>query len=323
MKAAVIFQRDELPRYVDFPEPEARGNDELLASVRAVAIKHFDESRSSGKHYSSVADRQKAQVPGGDGVCMLADGRRVYAMGVSGMLAEKALIDRDRMVIVPEELNDIIAAALPNAVIGSAMALRFRASIQPGETVLINGATGFTGRIAVQIAKHYGAGKVIATGRNHDSLQALLSLGADEIISTQQSDEQYMEQISTTHAANPIDIVIDYLWGHSASLILTALKGNGNFTHKTRFISVGSVTGDKIELSASNLRSVNLQLSGSGLGSWTKEDVRKLFSEILPETFLLAAQGKLKIETTCVSLKNIETIWDMKVPDGKRLIVVI
>jgi len=323
MKAAVIFKQGELPQYVDFKEPVAKGDEELLVSVRAVALKHFDKSRATGKHYSDTTDLQHAKVPGGDGVCVLADGRRVYAMGISGMLAERALVERDRMVLLPEALDDVTAAALPNAVIGSAMALRFRACIQPGETVLINGATGFIGRVAVQIAKHYGAGKVIATGRNQESLKALLLLGADEIISTQQEDALFAAQLGEAHAAKPIDVVIDYLWGHSAEHILSVLKGNGAFTHKTRYVSVGSVTGDTIQLSAAILRSVNLQLSGSGLGSWTKDDVSKLFAEILPEMFQLAAAGKLKIETAKISLRDIETLWNLEVPDGKRLVVVI
>jgi len=323
MKAAVMFNKNGLPQYVDFAEPVANGDDELLVSVKAVALKHFDKGRASGKHYSTTADLQNARVPGGDGVCVLPDGRRVFAMGVSGMLAEKAVIEKNRMVLLPDGLDDITAAALPNAVMGAAMALRFRAGIQPGDTVLINGATGFTGRVAVQTAKHYGAGKVIATGRNPESLKALLNLGADEIISNQQTGEQFLEQLKNIHASTPFDVVIDYLWGHTAEIIMAALKGKGNFTHRTRYVSIGSVTGDKIQLSAANLRSVDLQLSGSGLGSWTKDDVRKLFAEILPEMFNLAAQGKLKIETTTVSLKNIETLWNLQVPDGKRLVAVI
>ena len=73
------------------------------------------------------------------------------------------------MVKLPNGIDDAVAAALPNAVAGSAMALRFRAAMQSGETVLINGATGFTGKIAVQIAKHYGAKKIVVTGRNEQS----------------------------------------------------------------------------------------------------------------------------------------------------------
>ena len=239
------------------------------------------------------------------------------------MAAEKAVIEKSRMVPLPAGIDNVSAAALPNAVIGSAMGLHFKAGMKQGETVLINGATGFTGKIAVQIAKRYGAQKIIVTGRNEQSLQFLLTLGADEIISVKQDDEAFMAQIKNIHSNTPIDVIIDYLWGHTAELILSALKGRGSFTHKTRFVSIGSVTGDIIQLSAENLRSVDLQLSGSGLGSWTKDQMQKLFGEILPEMFQLAANRKLEVDTISISLKDIERLWDMDVPDGKRLVVTI
>ena len=321
MKAAIVYERGGMPQYADFPEPVVQHDNELLIAVKAAAIKHVDKSRASGYHYSSADDPGHAKVIGGDGVGLLEDGTRVFAFGVSGMMAEKAIIEKNRMVKLPDGIDDITAAALPNAVAGSAMALRFRAGIKQGETVLINGATGFTGKIAVQIAKHYGAKKIIATGRNEETLKALLHSGADEIISVTQEDEQFISQLKEIHNTTPIDIIIDYLWGHTAELILASLKGKGSFTHKTRFVSVGAVTGDKIQLSAENLRSVDLQLSGSGLGSWAKDEIEKLFSEILPEMFELAADNKLKVETVSVSLKEIESLWDMEVADGKRLVV--
>jgi len=148
-------------------------------------------------------------------------------------------------------------------------------------------------------------------------------LGADEIISVKQDDKKFIAQIKAIHNSTPIDIIIDYLWGHTAELILSSLKGKGSFTHKTRFVSIGAVTGDKIQLSAENLRSADIQLSGSGLGSWTKDEVQKLFSEIIPEMFQLAADKQLKVETVNVSLKDIEKLWDMEMPDGKRLVVTI
>lgn len=323
MKAAVIYQRGDLPQYTDFPEPVVQNENELLMSVKAAAIKHFDKAKASGNHYSADKDKQNATVIGGDGVGLLADGTRVFALGVSGMIAEKATVKKGQMVRLPPGINDAAAAALPNAVAGSAMALRFRAGMKPGETVLINGATGFTGKVAVQIAKHYGAGRVIVTGRNEETLQSLLALGADEIISVRQTDEQFLSQLKETHTNTPIDIVIDYLWGHTAELILSSLKGKGSFGHKTRFVSVGAVTGDKIQLSAENLRSVDLHLSGSGLGSWTKEEMQKLFTEIIPEMFALAAADKLKAETVTVNLQDIEKLWDMEVPDGKRLVIIM
>jgi NADPH:quinone reductase-like Zn-dependent oxidoreductase len=323
MKAAVMYQKGEMPQYVDFPEPIAQNDDEIVVTVKAVAIKHLDKSRASGKHYSSDAPKGEGRVVGGDGICVLEDGTRVYAMGVSGMAAEKTIIDKDRIVKVPDALDDITAAALPNAVIGSAMGLRFKADIQSGDVVLINGATSFTGRVAIQIAKHYGAKKVIVTGRNPESLIELLALGADEIVSVAQDDEKFITQLKAIHAQTPIDVIIDYLWGHTAEMILSCIKGNGAFTNRVRYVSIGSITGDLIQLSAANLRSADLQLTGSGLGAWSRQQVGLFFTEMLPEMFELAVQGKLKLETIAVKLEDITELWDLDIPGGKRLVVTI
>jgi NADPH:quinone reductase-like Zn-dependent oxidoreductase len=323
MKAAVLYQKGELPQYVDFPEPIVQNSNEVLVTVKAVAIKHFDKGRATGAHYSSDAPKEGGRVIGGDGVCLLEDGTRVYGMGITGMLAEKATIHKDRIVPLPEEIDDATAAALPNAVIGAAMGLRFKAGIQPGDVVLINGATGFTGRVAVQIAKYYGAKKVIVTGRNQQSLNELLQLGGDEIVSIVQEEEAFKAQLKAIHAKTPIDVIIDYLWGHTAEMILACIKGDGSFTNKIRYVSVGSITGDLIQLSAANLRSVDIQLTGSGLGAWSKQQVRQAFTEMLPEMFQLAAAGKLSVKTTTVTLEDIAAIWNLDVQDGQRLVVTI
>ncbi len=318
-----MYQKNGMPQYTDFPEPTVQHEDELLIFMKAAALKHVDKSRATGKHYSTQNDINHAEVIGGDGVGVLENDKRVYAIGVSGMIAEKALIEKVRMVPLPDDIDDVTAAALPNAVIGSAIGLRYKANIKRGETVLINGATGFTGKMAVQVAKYYGAKKIIVTGRNKESLQSLLALGADEIVSVNQNDEAFVAQIKKVNHITPIDIIIDYLWGHTAELILSCLKGNGMFTHKTRFVFIGSVTGDTIQLSAANLRSVNLQLSGSGLGSWAKDEVQALLTEILPEMFKLAAEHKLIVDTISIPLKDIERLWNMNVPPGKRLVITI
>ena len=227
------------------------------------------------------------------------------------------------MIPLPAGIDDVTAAALPNAVAGSAMALRFRAHMQAGETVFINGATGFTGKIAVQIARHYGAKKIIVTGRNSETLHSLLSLGADEIISLKQDDATLMGHLKETFTNNRVDVILDYLWGRPAEMILESLKGKGSFTHPVRFVSIGAVTGDKIQLSAEVLRSVDLQLTGSGLGSWTKVEMKQLFADIIPEVFQLAADKKLKVDTEQMKLEDIEKLWEMQVTDGKRMVVII
>ncbi len=323
MKAAVVYKKGELPKYAEFQEPIAANENEVLISVKAVAITNLDKGIASGEHYSSENENQNGFVIGSDAIGLLKNGTRVYARGISGTIAEKALVEKNRMVALPDGIEDATAAAMPNAVAGSAMALRFRAGIKPGETVLINGATGFTGQMAIQIAKHYGAKKIIVTGRNEKTLQSLLELGADEVVSLKQDDESFVSKLKEIHQNTPIDIVLDYLWGHSAELILSVLKGNGNFTPKTRYVSVGSMSGDTIQLSAQILRSVDLQLSGSGLGSWTKDEVKLLFLEILPEMFLLASQNKLKVNIEKVNLVDIEKMWNTDVSDGKRLVVLI
>ncbi|WP_248282127.1 MDR/zinc-dependent alcohol dehydrogenase-like family protein [Mucilaginibacter robiniae] len=141
MKAIVMFQKGGTPQYVtNFPEPGITGDDQLMMTVQAAAIKHLDRSMASGKHYTTEGDLTKAKVIGGDGVGLLEDGTRVFALGVTGTMAEKAVIDKKRMVVLPGGIAPAIAAALPNAVAGSVMALRYRADMQSGDTVLINGA---------------------------------------------------------------------------------------------------------------------------------------------------------------------------------------
>jgi NADPH:quinone reductase-like Zn-dependent oxidoreductase len=321
MKAAILFAPGETPQCVDVPEPVPQNDREILVSVKAVALKHLDKSRAKGTHYSTEGDSPEARVIGGDGVCLLPDGTRVYAISASGMAAEKATIEKNTIVRLPPGLDDCTAAALPNAVFGSAMAIRFRAGMEAGDTVLVNGATGFTGRLAVQLARYYGAGKIIATGRNARSLDELMTLGADQVISLHQTDSEIVDQLTRIHRATPINVVIDYLWGHTAELILTSIKGKGPVTPRTRFVSVGAMTGEVIQLSSAILRSIDLQLSGSGLGSWTQRQIEILFSEILPEMFGLAAGGKLKIETVPIALKDIEKVWELDVSDGKRLVI--
>ncbi|WP_160139054.1 zinc-binding alcohol dehydrogenase family protein [Chryseobacterium sp. c4a] len=323
MKGAVVFEKGSTPQYADFPEPEISNENEVLVTVKAASIKNLDKARANGKHYSTENDAHQPTIIGSDGVGYLEDGSKVYFFSKKGTVAEKAVGNTQMMVAIPDELDFSIAAALPNAVMGSAMALKFKAGIQPGSIVLVNGATGITGRIAVQIAKVYGAKKIIVTGRNEESLQALRELGADEVVSLHLSDEDFKKKIKEIHNESPIDIVIDYIWGHSVEMILSAFKGDGTFSHKTKLITIGGMSGDTIQLSSQILRATDIQISGSGLGSWTKEESALLFTEIIPEMFQAAVEGKIKIETEEVDIKNIEAAWNAEIQTGKRLVIKI
>lgn len=324
MKAFVVPRRGEAPQVVtDFPEPVAQGDAEMMVNVKAAAVKNLDRMRASGAHYSVGNTEGKPQVVGTDAVGTLADGRRVYVFGSAGAIAEKIVADKRRFALVPDGIDDATAAALPNAVMGSALALRFRARMQGGETVLVNGATGVTGKIAVQLAKHYGARKIIATGRNPQALEQLRKLGADEVISLSQDEATLTAQIKAIHQETPFDIVLDYLWGRPAELILNLLKGSGGHTPRTRFVNIGAMAGDTLPLSSGILRSTDLHLSGSGLGSWSREETNLLFTEILPQMFRLAASGKLTIATHTAHIEDAACAWNDEGERGSRLVVLV
>jgi NADPH:quinone reductase-like Zn-dependent oxidoreductase len=126
-------------------------------------------------------------------------------------------------------------------------ALVDRARLAPGETVLVNGATGTSGRLAVQIARHLGANKVIATGRNPETLGSLAAFGADATIALS-ADDAALEKSFCCAFAEKVDVVIDYLWGRSAELLLSAAAKAVPKSSHIRFVEIGAVTGGQVSL---------------------------------------------------------------------------
>lgn len=323
MKAAVLHQLGGIPTYEDFPDPTPPCENQILITVKAASVKNLDKARAKGTHYTSYT--QLPAIVGMDGVGVLENGTRVYAIGLTGMIAEKALISINGYTVLPERIDDAMAAALPNAVLGSAMAL-LRARIKRGDTVLVNGATGVTGQLAVQVAKHYGASHVIATGRNPDSLQKLSALGATTTISLHQKDETIIQTLQEIHRNTPIDIVMDYTWGHPVEIILAALTGTSKgsvhtFTHPVRIVTAGSMANEYIQLPSGFLRSSAIEIIGSGIGSLSQEDMQKFGAEVLPEMFQLAADGGLKIGVETAGLQEINAVWNREIAPGKRLVI--
>ncbi|HLR26241.1 MAG TPA: zinc-binding alcohol dehydrogenase family protein [Fodinibius sp.] len=319
MKAAVLTQLGTTPLLQNIDDPHPENDRQQMIRVKAAPLKTLDKLMTMESFYACYSDLPA--IVGTDGVGILEDGRRVYGQGITGMFAEKAVIPTNNYVVLPDNLDFATAAALPNAVQGSVLPLRLRGDIQQGDTVLINGATGFTGQLAVQAARHYGATRIIATGRSEERLQQLNKLGAQETISLTQSDEDISKQLKQVVSESPIDIVIDYLWGHPADLLIEALQ-NGP-THSVRFINVGNMAGSNIALGAGILRGSAIELLGSGLGSYTEEEFTRLTTEFLPEMFQLAAKEKLTITTVPEPLDNIEQVWNRETEAGKRLVITL
>jgi len=322
MKAVIVKEKGHTPVYTtDFQTINTTTPQEVLLRVKAVSIKNLDRAIASSQHYSVSSKPFAPFVIGTDGVGVLDDGTLAYGFGLHGMLSEYAVVNQTQLVPLPTGIDIALAAALPNALMGSVLALLMRAKLKKGEVVLINGATGVTGQVAVQMAKHYGASKVIVTGRHAPTLAYLKTLGADEIIPLQENQEALTQAFHRVHQETPIDVVLDYLWGASASAILLALKGKGHYQHPTRFVNVGAMSGDLLPLSSSILRGTDLMLLGSGIGSWTPQETEHFFQVLLPEAFELAVQGQLQLDTVSYSWQQISTIWDKPLAHGQRLVI--
>jgi NADPH:quinone reductase-like Zn-dependent oxidoreductase len=318
MKAAVLHQYGTHPQYEDYPDPVPQDEGQVIVTVKAASIKQLDKLKASGRHYTSY--HQLPAVVGVDGVAQLADGRKVYGGGITGMMAERALLSKAGWVLIPDGIDDAVAAAFPNALMGADTALVYRARMKAGATVLVNGATGVTGRMAVQLAKLRGAKRIIATGRNAESLAELNTLGADLTISINLPEAEFIEQVKAIHKETPIDIVMDYLWGKPMEMLLEAMKGAQK---SVRIVTIGEMAGADITLPSGILRSTDFELLGAGLGSTSMEEIGQYMHTVLPEMFQHLAQGKIKLAIETVALKDIEKAWGQPVDSGKRLVVVI
>lgn len=301
MKAAVVFDLNEGPIWADFTEPQPAAGYTLI-DVRAAAISHVVKGRASGRHYSF--DGTLPFVVGIDGVGMTSDGQRVYFAFPSapfGSMAQRAPVALQNCLPLPDALDDISAAAMANPGMSAWAALVKRAQFQAGETVLINGATGSAGQLAVQIARYLGAKKIIATGRN---TQALAALAADECIDLT-ADEQTLNAQFAAARAGQIDVVVDYLWGRSAELLLPMLAKYTPGDKPVRYVQVGSLAGADIALNGAVLRAAPLQLMGSGIGSLTMPQLLAATGEMLQA----AVPGQFTIATTPLPLRDVATAW--------------
>jgi NADPH:quinone reductase-like Zn-dependent oxidoreductase len=323
MKAGIITAQGKTPVYGDFNEPVPAEGKEIIG-VAASALSQLTKSRSSGSHYSSHG--VFPSVAGVDGVGHAADGRRVYFAlpeAPFGALAEVSIVDSNHCVAVPDHLDDVTAAAIANPGMSAWAALVERAHLQAGETVLINGATGTAGRLAVQLAKYLGASKVVGAGRNESELKELRSLGADVVLPFKLDTEnsagakQY-EQALIAQFAEGIDVVIDYLWGTSAKTVVVAIAKAVEDGKPVRFVHVGGASREEnIELPGAALRSSAIQLMGSGAKSVPFPKLLQAISNVFDAT----VSAKLQIATKAVPLSAIEESWSL--PGKPRVVVTI
>jgi NADPH2:quinone reductase len=321
MNAAVVHTLGQPPRCEQFPDPVPAAG-EVLVEVRAAALKPVDKQIAGGTHYASY--RSLPAVCGTDGAGILEDGTRVF-FGMPrppyGAMAERTVVERPRCFPLPPEIDDETAAAVLNPGLSAWGALVWRAQLAPGETVLILGATGVTGKLAIQTAKLLGANRVVAAGRNPRILASLHELGADATISLDQSHPDLVAAFVREADETGFDVILDYVWGPPTEAMLASMtrKDMRPSATRTRLVQVGESAGAMISLAAATLRSSRLEILGAGTGS----------APTAPETWLdtmrqlldRVAQGILRIGTERVPLADIETAWDRD-QQGRRLVIV-
>jgi NADPH:quinone reductase-like Zn-dependent oxidoreductase len=320
MKAAVLQGLGQTPQCEEFAEPTA-GAEEALVQVRAASLKGVDRQLANGAHYASP--KEFPVVCGTDGVGTLEDGTRVFFGGARrpfGAMAERTVVPRAFCFPVPAELSDELAAALPNPGVSAWLTLSHRAKVTAGETVLILGATGVTGQLAVQIAKLLGAKRVIGAGRNEGALARLRDLGADATIQLQQEYSALVEAFRREAGEEGFDVVVDYLWGEPTEALLAAMTKSEFAVVKkeTRRVQVGESAGATISLPAAVLRSTALTITGTaGIPS------REILADAMKQVLARGAKGELKIETERLALADIENAWTRPVESGRRVVVMV
>ena len=305
MKAAIVQRFGEPPIYGDFRDPVA-STSESLVHVSVTALSPLARVRAAGAHYSSAGDLPL--VAGVDGVGRLEDGRRVYFLlppAPFGAMAQRTVVPNGQWLELPDDLDDATAAVIANPGMSSWAALTERARIRKGETVLVNGATGASGKLAVRIARHLGAARVIALGRNEAVLHAL---GADEAIRL--GDEPGLGAALERLFADRVDIVLDYLWGQSARAILNAAAKSSPAGVPVRFVQIGAAGGSEMAFPAAVLRSSRLEITGSGLGSVSLPGLMAAIDGV----FHAAREVGLTLEYRLTPLASVFDTWSSEGP---------
>jgi NADPH:quinone reductase-like Zn-dependent oxidoreductase len=317
MKAAVLHEIGGVPRYEDFPDPVA-GDGEVIIEVRAVAVETVDKSIAAGTHYASR--RYLAQlpaIPAFDGIGALPDGTLVGFGNPRlpyGALAERTVVPQGACLPIAEDIDPAVMIVLGTAVTG--MSIRTAAGFVPGETVLVQGATGVAGRLAVKVARLLGAGRIVATGRDDDQLRDVLALGADTVINTAVPDEA-LAQAYRDAKGDGYDVVVDYLWGRPTEILLRSLVPDSfSFGRPARLIQVGESAGGALSVAAESLRTSGVEIYGAAKGL-NPTTIKDLYGQIVQWTL----SGELTFDLVRVPLSDIEKAWQRTDLRGRRLVV--
>jgi len=317
LKAAVIVDKELAPIYADFKDPEIALGHHLIR-VQASSISQITKARASASHYSS--DNEVPFVPGFDGVGTLEDGSSVYFLvprNPFGAMAEYCSVAQENCIVIPGTLSSEVAAAMAITGMSSWAALVEQAQMRVGDTVLVNGANGISGRLAIQIAKYLGAGKIIATARRASTFDDLYQLGADQCIVLSENMKE-TEAAFYAEFKQGIDIVLDYLWGPSALCLINLAAKNSPANKALQFVQIGSIGGATIPFPASALRSSGLKLMGSGLGSLS---IAQMLNSVL-QVLTHAPNAGFNVKVNSIPLAEVAHAWNTTSSETRSVVII-
>ena len=309
MHAAVVTTFDAPPRYLEQPEPRAVRANEAVVEVLAAGLHPRVRSQADGSHYTSTDELPL--VPGVDAVVRDATGQLRYAVLDDtrlGTMAERTVIELGRSVVLPDDTDPVLVAAAMNPLMSSWVALRRRIDFADGQKVLVLGATGSAGRMAVQVARRFGAGQVIAAGRDQALLAELPELGADLTCT-----------FADVAVAADADVVLDYVWGEpTARAMVELVTARSDRGSTLTWVEIGSVAGTVAPIPSAALRAGRLQVVGSGIGSVPGRE----FVAELPHLARAIAEGAFDVRARAVPLSEVEQAWTGTRGSRDRIVLV-
>jgi NADPH:quinone reductase-like Zn-dependent oxidoreductase len=311
MKAALVTAYGQPPRYTDIREPKRHGREQVM-DVVAAGLHPRVRSQAAGSHYTSTDELPL--VPGLDGVGRTANGELRYFVlpdTTLGSMAERTLVDPRRSIPLPADTDPVLMAAAMNPAMSSWIALTRRISFTPGSSVLVLGATGNAGRLALEVAAHLGASHVVAAARDASRLAgvasrrtSVVSLGDPEALG---------------RAASKVDVVLDYVWGDATADAMRAIiPRRRDDAQPLTWIQLGSVAGLESPIPSAALRAARLSIIGSGQGSVPPEDIVAELPSLVAEI----ARGTFTVDARPVPLADVENAWAEAASTRERLVLV-
>ena len=306
MRAAVLHEVGAVPVFGDFKEPDASDGRKVL-EVLLAGLNPADLAMAAGRYGEVSVPR----VVGLEGVARLPGGGRVYFSGIPapfGAMAQYAPVDVASAFEVPDGLDAGLAVALGVAGLAAWLPLTWRANLQPGETVLVLGASGVVGQIAVQAAKLLGAGRVVAAARDRPTLEGLRDRGADELVVLGAGgDAQALEDA----AGDGYDVVLDPVFGPVFEAALSATAPGA------RIVTIGASAGPTATLSIGGLFGRTVMGHSN---TQAPLDVRREAYERMARH---AAAGEITVDVARVPLSHVSEAWERQAHGPHRKIALV